>query len=306
MKQTICSLNLKMKILIIGKNGQLGKSINKIILKNQLHNHNQFVFTSRKELDLSIKDSIINYFNTNQFDIVVNCAAYTAVDKAESEEKKAKILNHIAIQEIALLLKNKKTKLIHISTDYVFDGEGKKPYKENDPPNPINVYGRTKLLGELAIIKNMPKNALIIRTSWLYSEFNVNFVTSMLRLGSERNQLSIVSDQIGAPTYAVDLAKTILTITQNETFIKPNQPTQIYHYSNLGSCSWFDFAKKIFELANINCKISPIKTKDFDSQAKRPLFSIMNKNKILNTFDLNISNWKESLNECIKEIIKTS
>jgi len=293
-----------MKILIIGKNGQLGKSINKIILKNQLHNHNQFVFTSRKELDLSIKDSIINYFNTNQFDIVVNCAAYTAVDKAESEEKKAKILNHIAIQEIALLLKNKKTKLIHISTDYVFDGEGKKPYKENDPPNPINVYGRTKLLGELAIIKNMPKNALIIRTSWLYSEFNVNFVTTMLKLGIERNQLSIVSDQIGAPTYATDLAKTILSITQNETFIQPNQPTQIYHYSNLGSCSWFDFAKKIFELANINCKISPIKTKDFESQAKRPLFSIMNKDKILSTFDLNIENWKESLNNCIKEIIR--
>jgi len=293
-----------MKILIIGKNGQLGKSINKIVSKNQ--NPNQFTFASREDLDLSISNSIIRYFNTNQFDIVVNCAAYTAVDKAESEEKKAKILNHIAIQEIALLLKNKKTKLIHISTDYVFDGEGKKPYKENDSPNPINVYGKTKLLGELAIINNMPKNALIIRTSWLYSEFNVNFVTTMLKLGIERNQLSIVSDQVGSPTYAVDLAKTILTITQNETFIKPSQPTQIYHYSNLGSCSWFDFAKKIFELANINCKISPITTKDFDSQAKRPLFSIMNKDKILNTFDLNISNWKEPLNECIKEIIKTT
>lgn len=291
-----------MKILIIGKNGQLGKSINKIISKNQ--HHNQFVFTSRKELDLSIKDSIINYFNTHQFDIVVNCAAYTAVDKAESEEKEANIINHIAIQQIALVLKNKKTKLIHISTDYIFDGEGSKPYKENDPPNPINVYGRTKLLGELAIINNMPNNALIIRTSWLYSEFNVNFVTTILKLGIERSELNIVSDQIGAPTYATDLAKTILSITQNETFIQPNQPTQIYHYSNLGSCSWFDFAKKIFELANINCKISPIKTKDFESQAKRPLFSIMNKDKILSTFDLNIENWKESLNNCIKEIIR--
>ena len=291
-----------MKILIIGKNGQLGKSINKIISKNQ--HHNQFVFTSRKELDLSIKDSIINYFNTHQFDIVVNCAAYTAVDKAESEEKEANIINHIAIEQIALVLKNKKTKLIHISTDYIFDGEGSKPYKENDPPNPINVYGRTKLLGELAIINNMPNNALIIRTSWLYSEFNVNFVTTILKLGIERSELNIVSDQIGAPTYATDLAKTILSITQNETFIQPNQPTQIYHYSNLGSCSWFDFAKKIFELANINCKISPIKTKDFESQAKRPLFSIMNKDKILSTFDLNIENWKESLNNCIKEIIR--
>jgi len=293
-----------MKILIIGKNGQLGKSINKIVLKNQ--NPNQFIFASREDLDLSISNSIIKYFNTNQFDIVVNCAAYTAVDKAESEEREAEILNHIAVQEISLLLKNKRTKLIHISTDYVFDGEAKEPYEESDTPNPINVYGNTKLLGELAIINNMPKNALIIRTSWLYSEFNVNFVTTMLRLSAERNQLNIVSDQISAPTYAADLAKTILTITQNETFIKLNQPTQIYHYSNLGSCSWFDFAKKIFELANINCKIIPIKTKDFDSQAKRPLFSIMNKDKILNTFDLNISNWKESLNECIKEIIKTT
>ena len=291
-----------MKILIIGKNGQLGKSINKIVSKNQ--NPNQFTFASREDLDLSISNSIIRYFNTNQFDIVVNCAAYTAVDKAESEEKKAKILNHIAIQEIALLLKNKKTKLIHISTDYVFDGEGKKPYKENDSPNPINVYGKTKLLGELAIINNMPKNALIIRTSWLYSEFNVNFVTTMLKLGIVRNQLSIVSDQVGTPTYAVDLAKTILTITQNETFIKPNQPTQIYHYSNLGSCSWFDFAKKIFELTDINCKITSIKTKDYKSDAKRPLHSLMNKDKIINTFDLNILNWKESLNACLSEINK--
>jgi dTDP-4-dehydrorhamnose reductase len=210
-----------MRILVTGKNGQLGKSINKIVYthkcKNNYQQDNEFIFVGREELDLSNNSSIINYFdNHDKFDIIINCAAYTAVDKAEEEQELVNQVNHLAVKQLAGIAKEQKAKLIHISTDYVFDGESDKPYIETDKTNPINVYGKTKLAGEKVLQTVMPMNAIIIRTSWLYSEYGNNFVSTVLRLGKERDELNIVSDQIGSPTYATDLAGAILEIIKNK------------------------------------------------------------------------------------------
>ncbi|SVE38673.1 uncharacterized protein METZ01_LOCUS491527, partial [marine metagenome] len=232
-----------MKILIIGENGQLGKSIKNVIGKKQLND--TFVFVVRDQLDLSNNHSITNYFKSHQFDVIVNCAAYTSVDKAELEIETADKINHLAVKQIAEIANHQKTKLIHISTDYVFDGESDNPYSESDKTNPINVYGKTKLAGEQAIFLAMPNNAIIIRTSWVYSEFGNNFVDTILRLGNEREEIDIVFDQLGNPTYANDLAMAILQIISNEQFYSVNKETQIFHYSNKGSCNWYDFAEEV-------------------------------------------------------------
>ena len=286
-----------MKILVTGANGQLGRSIHKIVINNELRN--VFVFVGRGELDFSQNVNIEKYFKENSFDVVVNCAAYTAVDKAESEIELTNQINHLAVRKLAEIAYKKNIKLIHISTDYVFDGIGGKPYKETDKTNPINVYGKTKLAGEKALQEAMPTNAIIIRTSWVYSEYGNNFVDTMLKLGKERDKLNVVNDQIGSPTYATDLANAILKIIENKNYQTKSPATEIYHYSNKGKVSWYEFAKEIFELADIHCAVKPITTKQYPTPAKRPKNTFMNKAKIAKTFSVGISDWKESLNTCI-------
>ena len=286
-----------MKILITGKNGQLGKSIYKRITNNK--QTDEFVFVGREELDFSSSDSITSYFNNNNFDIIINCAAHTAVDKAEEEVVLANQINHLSVAQLAQIAKMQQAKLIHISTDYVFDGESDKPYTETDITNPINIYGKTKLAGEQALKEIMPTDAIIIRTSWVYSEYGNNFVKTMLRLGKQRDELNVVSDQIGSPTYATDLADIILESVQNKSYIGAGQETQVYHYSNAGEISWDEFAKEYFELADIQCSVGPIKTEQYPTPAKRPKNTLMNKDKIAERFSVKIPNWKESLKTCI-------
>jgi len=286
-----------MKILVIGKNGQLGKSINKVISNTK--QENEYIFVVREELDLSKEIDINSYFDNNKFDAIINCAGYTNVDKAEEDIVLANQINNLAVAQLSNIAKKQKSKLIQISTDYVFDGKSDKSYKENDPVNPINVYGKTKLAGEQAILKEMPNNAIIIRTSWLYSEFGNNFVNQMLKLGNERDELSIVNDQIGSPTYAVDLASVILFIIQSKHFFKKNQETQIYHYSNTGNCTWYEFAEEIFKLTSMKCNLSSISTEQYLTQAKRPRNTVMNKDKISKAFNINNFNWKDSLKKCL-------
>ncbi len=286
-----------MRALIIGKNGQLGSSIYKIIANSK--QVDEFVFAGREELDLSKEDSIQNYFNNNSFDIIVNCAAYTSVDKAEKEIDLADQINHLAVKQLAEIANKQKAKLIHISTDYVFDGESNQPYVETDTANPINIYGKTKLAGEQAIQRIMHTNAIIIRTSWVYSDYGNNFVATMLRLGKERDKLSVVNDQVGSPTYAFDLANVILDIILNNDSKETSYTTQIYHYSNEGVISWYDFTKEIFNLANTDCIVRPITTDEYPTLARRPKNTVMDKKKIMTKFNLTAIGWKQSLNICI-------
>jgi dTDP-4-dehydrorhamnose reductase len=290
-----------MRILVTGKNGQLGRSIHKVISANSTEtntnqNLNEFVFVGRGELDLSQEEGVVNYFiNNDKFDIIINCAAYTAVDKAEEELELANQVNHLAVKQLAQIAKNQQAKLIHISTDYVFDGESDKPYTETDATNPINVYGKTKLAGEKALQEIMPTNAMIIRASWVYSEFGNNFVKTMLRLGKERDELNVVSDQTGSPTYATDLAGAVLRIINNESCQNKVQSTEIYHYSNEGEISWYDFAKEIFKIAKIDCKVNPITMNQYPMSAKRPRNTLMCKGKITKLNDFTQISYKKSL-----------
>jgi dTDP-4-dehydrorhamnose reductase len=293
-----------MRILVTGKNGQLGRSIQKLVntdtkIDNN-QNSNDFIFVGREELDLSSESNISRYFNqNNQFDIIINCAAYTQVDKAEQEVELANQINHLAVKQLANIANKQKARLIHISTDYVFDGESDKLYIETNETNPINVYGKTKLAGEKALQEVMPINAIIIRTSWVYSEYGNNFVSTMLRLGKERDELNVVSDQMGSPTYATDLAGAILEFIKHKEFREVGQTTQIYHYSNEGEISWYEFAKEIFKIARVDFKVNPIKAQQYPMPAKRPRNILMNKDKIVEVFNIKISNWKSSLNTCI-------
>jgi len=296
-----------MRILVTGKNGQLGQSINKLInieAKNKYNlNSNEFIFVGREELDLSSKSSIDNYFNNNNmFDVIINCAAYTAVDKAEEEQNLADQVNHLAVEQLARIANQQEAKLIHISTDYVFDGESDDPYTETEKTNPINVYGKTKLAGEKALQEVMPTNAIIIRTSWVYSEYGNNFVNTMLRLGKEKNEINVVSDQIGSPTYATDLAEAILTIINNKNYLEKQQSTEVHHYSNNGEISWFDFAKDIFSLKKIECRVSPITTDQYKTLARRPKCSALDNKKIEKEFSIKSKYWKYSLRDCLSRI----
>jgi len=296
-----------MRILVTGKNGQLGQSINKLInIETKIENNpssNEFIFVGREELDLSNNSSIINYFdNHDKFDIVINSAAYTAVDQAEEEQELANQVNHLAVKQLAGIAKEQKARLIHISTDYVFNGESDKPYIETSETNPINVYGKSKLAGEKALQAVMPMNAVIIRTSWVYSEYGNNFVNTMLRLGKERDELNVVSDQIGSPTYANDLAVAILEIIDNKDYQDKKQPTEIYHYSNKGRVSWYDFAKEIFKIAEVDCKVNSITTQQHPTPAQRPRNTLMDKEKIIEKFGIKTPYWKEALCSCINNI----
>jgi len=293
-----------MRILVTGKNGQLGRSIQKTVNADTKIGNNQspneYIFVGREDLDLSSKSSISDYFgNNDKFELIINCAAFTQVDKAEQEAGLADQINHLAVKQLASIANKQQARLIHISTDYVFDGESNKPYVETDTPNPINTYSRTKLAGEKALQAVMPMNAIVIRTSWLYSEYDNNFVSTMLKLGKERDEISVVNDQMGSPTYTADLADVILEIIKHKKFRDEGQSTQIYHYSNDGEISWYEFAKEIFKIEKIECEVNPITTQQYPTPAKRPRNTLMNKDKIIKVFNIKISNWKSSLNTCL-------
>ena len=289
-----------MFILVTGANGQLGKSI-KSLVEPQKKSHS-FVFVTRDQLDLSSPSNIQNYFDIHKFDLIINCAAYTAVDRAENYQEEADMINHIAVKKIAEIAKSNNIKLIHISTDFVFDGFKHKPYLETDACSPLNIYGKTKLSGENAILSIMKFDAIIIRTSWLYSEYGNNFVDTILKLTQKNNNLNIVFDQIGTPTYAADLAQVILTIIKSEKFNIVKQESKIYHYSNEGQCNWYDFAKEIVNISGTQCTLNPIKTEDYPTTAKRPPNTVMSRDKISKEFGLKINSWNEALKICMKNI----
>jgi dTDP-4-dehydrorhamnose reductase len=285
-------MNNQFNILVIGVNGQVGSEI-KELSSNYDYN---FLFTTSKELDITEHKKVKEFIKENNIKTIINCGAYTGVDKAEDEKELANDINHLAVKNLAILSNEFGIKLIHISTDYVFDGENFKPYTEDDITNPNGIYGQTKLDGENAMISINPLNSIIIRTSWVYSSFGNNFVKTMLRLGKEKDELGVIFDQVGTPTYARDLAKTILDILPN---IK-NDKTEIYNYSNKGVLSWYDFAKEIMRMAKLDCIINPIETKDYPTPAKRPHYSLLNKSKIKQEFHITIPYWKDSLDECLK------
>lgn len=281
------------KILVIGSNGQVGSELKSI---SSNYAQYEFTFIDRSHLDISNSKSIYNFFADKTFNAIINCAAYTAVDKAETDADQADVINHIAVATLAQIAKEKNISFIHISTDYVYDGNHYKPYVESDLTNPVNIYGKTKLAGEVAINKISPSNTLIIRTSWIYSSYGNNFVKTMRRLGREREKVGVIFDQIGSPTYARDLAHAILDILPKIT----NSAPVTYHYSSEGVASWYDFASAIFELSKIKCNLNPLTTAEYPTPAPRPYYSLLNKNKIKNDFGIVIPHWKTSLEECIK------
>ena len=292
-------LGRKMNILVTGSNGQVGSEIEELIQHSAFDTQNyDFYFTTSHDLDITDFDLVRKYIIDNHIKIIINCAAYTAVDKAESEQELANKINHLSVKNLAQIAKDYDIKLVHISTDYVFDGTNFKPYTEDDTVNPQSVYGKTKLDGEKAILECNLENSIIIRTSWVYSYYGNNFVKTMLRLGKEKESLGVIFDQIGTPTYAKDLAKTILKIIPKIQ----NSKLSIYHYSNEGAISWYDFAKEIMKMAKLTCKINPIETKDYPTPAKRPHYSVLNKSKIKSAFSIEIPYWKDSLDECLRKI----
>ena len=279
-------------ILVTGANGQLGSELHAL---SGFYPQHDFTFANRNTLDLSNLCKLEDYFDDKTFDVIINCAAYTAVDKAEFETEITDVINHRAVAILARIAKKKNISFIHISSDYVFNGQNHYPYNESSFPSPINIYGLTKAKSEEALLEASPKNSIIIRTSWMYSHYGNNFVKTMLKLCSEHETLRVVFDQIGTPTYARDLAKAILDILPK---IK-NESPEIYHYSNEGVASWYDFSKAIFELANINCAVNPIVTDQYPTPAKRPHYSLLNKSKIKHDFQLSIPYWRDSLKECL-------
>lgn len=281
-----------MIIAVLGANGQLGNEL-QVLAKS--YPDNSFYFTDIDEVDITQKESIENYIRKIRPDILINAAAYTAVDKAESDAEKAMQVNAKAVEIIATLSDIYHYFLIHISTDYVFDGTHYKPYHELDVPQPVSIYGKTKLAGEQAI-KGILTRAIIIRTSWLYSSFGNNFLKTMLKLSKEREKISVVYDQIGTPTYAADLADAILNICQKTQIVNN---VEVYHYANEGVCSWYDFAKEIMNATASTCEIIPIETKDYPTAATRPHYSVLNKQKIKTDFNISIPHWKDSLIHCL-------
>ncbi len=284
-------------ILITGANGQVGQAFQALLAnQKQTEKTNHFYFTSRETLDISDKDALETFVKENHIDIIVNTAAYTAVDTAEEEEALAYKVNDVAVENLAQIAKAYSIKLIHISTDYVFDGTSHTPLLETDSVNPQGVYAKSKRAGEEAILAIKPEAAMIIRTSWVYSTTGQNFVKTMLRVGTQKDEINVVCDQIGTPTYARDLARAILTIIDSE---QENKEIKIYHYSNEGNCSWYDFAQAIFEIAQVDCKVNPISTKAYPTPAKRPSYSVLNKEKIKNEYQLTIPYWRDALKSCI-------
>ena len=280
-------------ILIFGASGQLGSCIKKVSSENGFKN---LVFLPENEADILDVEKLKTVFETYQPAFIVNCAAYTAVDKAEDEVELARKINKTGAKNLALVCKDYGTVMIHVSTDFVFEGNHPNLLVETDIAEPINIYGITKLEGEQDIAEILPQH-FILRTSWLYSEYGNNFVKTMLKLGADRDELKIISDQIGTPTYAIDLAHCILKIVSSTS-----QEYGIYHYSNEGVASWYDFAQAIFDISATAVKVLPIRTYEYPTKATRPLFSVMDKSKIKKTFSLEIPYWRDSLIKCIEKL----
>jgi dTDP-4-dehydrorhamnose reductase len=284
-------------ILITGSNGQLGSELK--LLSSSFSQIN-FIFHDIDTLDIIDYSAVSEFFSSHNPDFVVNCAAYTAVDKAETEDKLAYLINGKAVENLQKACKIYNTRIIHLSTDYVFDGRKYLPYKETDLTNPISIYGKSKLAGEKYLEND--ENAMIIRTSWLYSSFGNNFVKTIIRLSSEQNELKVVYDQVGSPTYANDLANAILYIINKITLGKSTFCPGIFHYSNEGVCSWYDFANEIIKFRGSLCKVFPIETSEFHSLAVRPSFGVLDKSKIKKVYGIQIPWWKQSLKECLEKI----
>ena len=285
------------KILVTGANGQLGNEINQ--LSKGFVNYD-FLFTDIAELDLCDKEALSTYISKNKPKWIINCAAYNAVDKAETDMESALRVNQQAVKNIVTAIKGMDVKFIHVSTDYVFDGMNNIPYNENDEPNPSTAYGFSKRQGEIEALRY--SNSMVIRTAWLYSSYGANFVKTIIKKGKEKGLLKVVYDQVGTPTYARDLAKVILSIVNYDEIGKISFKPGIYHFSDEGVCSWYDFAIAIIEEAQIDCSVVPILSSEYDYKTKRPAFSVLNKQKIKETYNIEIPYWRDSLKECIKQL----
>ena len=281
-------------ILVTGANGQLGNELR--VLSESCHNIH-FIFTDQAELDITDSEAVMHYVAQQPVDFIVNCAAYTAVDKAENDEDKCYQINALAVSYLAHAAQTVGAKMIHVSTDYVYSGTACTPYVETDPTDPTSVYGTTKLAGEQLMFQQL-EQGIVLRTSWLYSSFGGNFVKTMMQLGATRERLTVIADQVGTPTYARDLAEAILHIVQHPTFVPG-----VYNYSNEGACSWYDFAVKIHELAGITtCQVEPIRTEQYPTPAQRPAYSLMDKQVIKSTYGITINHWEKSLRACMARL----
>ena len=278
---------MKIKVLVTGANGQLGQTLQELCENNS--KTCEFTFMSKFDLDISNESALLEIFDKNDYDYCINCAAYTNVEQAEKTPEIAYRINAEAVKHLAKTCKMHDTILIHISTDYVFDGIKQTPYTETDKPNPINVYGKSKLQGEINIQENTSQY-FIIRTSWLYSKYKKNFVKTIQKLAEEKEKLDVINDQIGSPTNTEDLAKCILTILKKQT-----KNFGLYHFSNSGEISWYDFAKEIMSLQNLNAHINPVNSRVFNMCATRPSYTVLNTNKIHKTLKLHKKDWKKSL-----------
>ena len=283
------------RILVTGANGQLGSEMRRL---GEI-SPNEYIFTDVAELDITDKDAVIAFTQQNNINVIVNCAAYTNVDKAEDDEATAELINATAVRNLAEAAKSVDATLFHVSTDYVFGSEGNTPRTEDMPLNPLGAYGRTKLHGEQAIAEVGAK-AIIIRTAWLYSEYGNNFLKTMLRLTKEKETLNVVFDQVGTPTYAGDLAMTIFSIIEGSYY---NGNEGVYHFSNEGVCSWYDFAQEISTAMGHKCQISPCHSNEFPSKVTRPPYSVLDKTKIKRTFGVDIPHWRESMIYCLKRLV---
>ncbi len=286
------------KVLVTGADGQLGSEFRQLA---EEFTEFQYLMTDINDLDIAKWKDIESYIRKNEPDYVINCAAYTAVDIAEKDMSFAELLNTKAPSFLGNIAEKYNCKVIHISTDYVFDGTSHTPYVESDLVNPESVYGKTKLNGEIGLVKEHA-SALIIRTSWLYSSFGKNFMKTILRLSEERDKLNVVFDQIGTPTYANDLARAILMIISKTENGFVDWKPGIYHYSNEGVCSWYDFARSIFEIQGSDCEVIPIESVDYPTPAKRPYYSVLNKSKIKRIFGIQIPHWQDGLARCIEAL----
>ena len=286
-----------MKILVTGGNGQLGTELR---ILSEKYTAIEFILTDIQELDITNEKQVFDFLTEQKPSWIINCAAYTAVDKAEQERDLAMRVNHEAPRILSSLGMKMGIGMVHVSTDYVFDGTGHVPYVETDQVNPQGVYGSTKLEGEKAVLSN---SGIVVRTSWLYSAYGNNFVKTMLRLGKEKESLGVIFDQIGTPTWAHDLAEAIVSIVITAEKSR-NSFSGIYHYSNEGVCSWYDFSVKIMQLSGSSCKVKPIETIDYPTPATRPAYSVLNKKKIKDTFKLEIPHWEESLKKCLNLLLK--
>lgn len=282
-------------ILLTGANGQIGRELQEAVIN---YPDFEMIAADRALLDITEENAVKAYFDDHQIDICINCAAYTAVDKAEENSEQAYLINKTAVGHLASICKERNIQLIHFSTDYVYHNDQNHPFKEEDETAPKSVYATSKLEGEQLAFAKYPE-CMVIRTSWVYSYYGHNFVKTMLRLGAERNHLSVVFDQIGTPTYAYDIAHAVLQILSKGQGI-----AGLYHYSNEGVTSWYDFAVAIFEINELSCKVTPIESKDYPTPAKRPPFSVLNKEKIKTAFQLDIPHWRLSLQHCLERLLE--